>query len=408
VVSTFLHTGFYSMILLDENPKLGFYQVGDVKYYNKVLALTEASKLGQFPEWNFNRDIFDNFNWSTEPNIDLRELYRMRAQQLRERYDYIRLEFSGGSDSATVAYSFINNSIHLDEVVFRYPKTGEKNVADDPFNTKPENSLSEYRYTTKPLLDWIAVHSPRTKIIIHDYSEDMLHSKHDESWVYSTKDYFQPGHPFKHKVDALDDHKRTLESGKKVCILYGIDKPKVCVKDQKWYLYFMDIQANTSNPEIGDYPNASNEYFFWQPDLPEILAKQAHMIVRWFNMPENTHLQYLTRWPNYSFSQRTTFEHIIKPLIYPDYDMTLFQTSKPTNSFYNEMDHWFYLNFQETHAFKVWQAGLKHLVNSINSKYFNYEMGRPVGLIGFISPFYYLGEAKFQDPGTNLHHQWKE
>jgi len=403
VVSTFLHTGVYSMIRFEENPKLGFYQIGSKKYYTKVLALTEATKSGQFPEWNFNRDVFDKVNWSVEPNVDLRELYRMRAQQLRDRYDYIRLEFSGGSDSATVAYSFINNGIHLDEVVFRYPKTGEKNVADDPFNTKPENTLSEYKYAAKPILDWIAVHSPLTRITIHDYSQDMLQSSHDESWVFKTKDYFQPGHPFKHTVSAVDDHKRTLDKGKKVCILWGIDKPKICIKDKKWYLYFMDIQANCSNPEIGDYDNAVNEYFFWQPDLPEILVKQAHMIVRWFNQPGNTHLQHLTRWPNYSFAQRTAFEHIVKPLIYPDYDMTLFQTSKPTNSFYNEMDYWFYVNFKETHAYRTWQAGLKYLVDNIDAKYFNYEMGRPVGLVGFISPFYYLADAVFEDPGTNVH-----
>lgn len=387
----------------EENTKLGFYQLGDVKYFNKVVALTEATKVDKFPEWNFNRDVFDNYDWTIEPNIDLRELYRMRAQQIRDKYDYIRLEFSGGGDSTTVAYSFINNNIHLDEVVFRYPKTGEKNVADDPFNTKPENTLSEYRYAAKPILEWIAIHSPRTKITIHDYSQDMLQSKHDESWIYKTRDYFQPGHPFKHSVDSVDAHKRTLDQGKKVCVLWGIDKPKICIKDKKWYLYFMDIQANCANPDLGGYNNASNEYFFWQADLPEVLAKQAHMIIRWFNLPENKHLQHLTRWPNYSFAQRTAFEHIIKPLIYPDYDMTLFQTSKPTNSFYNEMDHWFYTNFKETHAWHAWQAGLRYLVANVDKKFFNYEMGKPVGFIAFMSPFYYLGEADFVDSGSNMH-----
>lgn len=396
------------MYKFEQNPKLGYYTIGETRYYNKPQALIEATKANTFPEWNFNRSVFDNHNWMEEPALDLRELYRMRAQQLRERYDYIRLEFSGGSDSATVAYSFINNGIHLDEVVFRYPKTGEKNVADDPFNTKPENTLSEYRYAAKPLLQWISDHSPNTRIVIHDYSEDMLKSQHDESWVFKTRDYFQPGHPFKHTVDALDDHKRMLDRGLNVCILWGIDKPKICIKDKKWYIYFMDIQANAANPEIGHYNNVTNEYFFWTPDLPEILTKQAHTIKNWFDMPSNKYLQHLVRWPNYSFNQRTTFEQIIKPLIYPDYDPTTFQTSKPTNSFYNEMDHWFYTNFQETHAWKAWQGGLKYLVDSIDAKYFNYEMGRPVGLIGFISPFYYLGEADFVDTGKNVHFKFKE
>lgn len=389
--------------LLEQNDKLGFYTVGTTKHYIKPQALIEATKTGHFPEWNFNRSTFDNFAWAHEPEAELRELYRLRAQQLRDKYDYIRLEVSGGGDSATAAYSFILNGIHLDEVVFRYPKTGEKNVTDDPFNTKPENTLSEWKYAAQPLLQWIATHAPATKITVHDYSEDMLASGHDEDWVFRTKDYFQPGHAFKHTVDAVDSHKETLDQGKSVCMLWGVDKPKVCIKDSKWYLYFMDIQANNANPEVGQWSNITNEYFYWTPDLPELLCKQAHTIRKWFDLPQNKYLQHLCRWPNYSFAQRTTFEHIIKPLLYPDYDPTTFQTSKPTNSFYNEMDYWFYQNFQETRAFKVWQAGLKHLVDNIDPKYFNYEMGRPVGFVGFISPFYYLGDAAYQDSGINTH-----
>lgn len=395
------------MIHLEENPKLGFYQIDDAKYYGKVHALIEGTRLNKFPEWNFNKNTFDNFSWHHEPEISLIELYRMRAQQLREQYDYIRMEVSGGGDSSTAVYSFVNNGIHLDEVVFRYPKTGEKNVTNDPFNTKPENTLSEWKYAAQPLLQWIAIHAPRTKITMHDYSVDMLNSDHDESWVYKTKDYFQPGHAFKHTVAAVDSHKTTLDRGLKVCMLWGVDKPKVCIKDKKWYLYFMDVQANNANPEVGQWDNITNEYFYWTPDLPELLCKQAHVIKTWFDLPSNVHLQHLARWPNYSFSQRTAFENIVKPLIYPDYDQTTFQTSKPTNSFYNEMDFWFYVNFNETHAYRVWQAGLKHLVDSVDQKYFNYEMGRAVGFISFISPFYYLGDAEFADPGTNLHFKYQ-
>lgn len=391
------------MIKLENNPKLGYYMVGDQRHYVKPHALIAATKTNQFPEWNFNRDVFDKYNWSIEPEISIKELYRIRAQQLRDKYDYIRLEVSGGGDSATAAFSFILNGIHLDEVVFRYPKTGEKNVTDDPFNTKPENTLSEWKYAAQPLLQWISTHAPKTKITMHDYSVDMLNSKHDESWVFKTKDYFQPGHAFKHTVDAIDSHKETLDQGKSVCMLWGVDKPKVCIKDKKWYLYFMDVQANCSNSEVGQWDNITNEYFFWTPDLPELLCKQAHTIRKWFDLPTNTYLQHLARWPNYSFAQRTTFEHIIKPLLYPDYDPATFQTSKPTNSFYNEMDFWFYTNFQDTHVYQTWQAGLKYLVDNIDPKYFNNELGRPVGFVGFISPFYYLGDAAYVETGKNYH-----
>ena len=47
------------MFNLSPNTKLGYYRLGDKVIYGKVEALIEATKLNQFPEWNFNRDIFD-------------------------------------------------------------------------------------------------------------------------------------------------------------------------------------------------------------------------------------------------------------------------------------------------------------------------------------------------------------
>ena len=393
-------------LIPEQNPKLGKYTVGNEVFYSKPLALMRATQTGDFPHWNFNNEVFESLDWLNEPGIELRELYRLRAQQLRDTYDYIRLEFSGGSDSATVAFAFILNGIHLDEVVVRYPKTGEKGVNLDPANIKPENHLSEFEYATKPFLNWIADHSPRTRIVIHDYSQDMLDSRHDESWVFKTRDYYQPDYPFKHTVDAVDQHRRTLEQGKNLCVLWGIDKPKICIRDSKWYVYFMDVQANAANPDVGHYTNVTNEYFFWSPDLPEIVVKQAHVVKHWFSLDSNKHLQYLIRWPNHSFSQRTAFEQMIKPLIYPDFDAATFQTAKPTNSFYNEMNHWFYTNFQDTHAYRVWQSGLGYLTQNIDAKFFNKEKGQPVGFVGFLSPFYYLGEADFVDSGKNVHNRF--
>lgn len=389
------------MEVLEHNPKLGFYKVGDQILYGKVQALLESTRSGHFPEWNFNRGVFDRLDWSLEPSLNIRDLYRMRAQQIRDRYDWIRLEASGGSDSTTAIYSFLNNGIHLDEVVFRYPKTGEKNMHTDPFNTKPENTLSEWEFAAKPLLNWITINHPRVKITVHDYSENMLEGHHDETWVFKTKDYFQPGHAFKHENLGYIDHHRDADTGKSLCVLYGIDKPKICIRDGRWFVYFMDLQANTANSVVGPYTNITNEYFFWTPDLPEIVLKQAHLIRSWFMLPQNKFLQYLVRWPNNSIAHRTAYEQVVKPLIYPDYDPATFQTAKPTNSFYNEMDHWFYVNFRETQAYQIWQAGLDLLVRNIDAKFFNNELGRPVGFVGFLSPFYDLGPADYVDTGIN-------
>lgn len=384
----------FNDVNLEENPKLGYYTVGENIYFSKVQALIEGTRTDQFPHWNFNNEVYGKMQWQAEPATDLRELYRMRAQQLRDRYDYIRIEASGGGDSSTAVYSFLLNGIHVDEVVFRYPKAGEKNIPVEGGNYRCENTLSEAELAARPMLNWIATNFPRVKITVHDYSADMLVNKdRDESWVFSAKEFLQPGHVTKFPNYQTIEHRLLADQGKSICVLYGIDKPKMCIKEGKWYLYFMDFQANYANPDMGDYTNITNEYFFWSPDLPEISVKQAHIIMRWFNQPENRHMQFLAQWPNHSVSQRTTYENLIKPLIYPDYDPLTFQVTKPSSNFYSEMDHWFYENFRDHKLYSSWQAGIKFVEGQIDNKYFNKEFGRVVSFVGFLSPFYYLGDT---------------
>ena len=348
------------MILLEKNSKLGFYTVGKKIFYSKPQALIEATLTNHFPEWNFNREVFLEEPWLEEPEISLRDLYHIRAKQLREKYDYIRLECSGGADSTTALYSFLLNGIHIDEIIFRYPKQGEHGIISNPTNTKPENTLSEWEYAAKPLLNWVAIHYPNVKITFHDYSDSIVKFDRDESWTDAAKDYLHPEHTFKHDPLATRDQIELAESGKRICVLYGIDKPKICIRDGRWYFYFLDLQANHANTNVSWFTNITTEYFFWTPDLPEMLRKQVHVIRNWFTQPMNRHLQFLIRWPNHSVSQRTTYENLTKPLIYPDYDPTTWQTSKPTNNFYAEMGYWFYKNFQHSRFYQIWQSGIRH------------------------------------------------
>jgi hypothetical protein len=222
--------------------------------------------------------------------------------------------------------------------------------------------------------------------------------------VYSAKEFLQPNHVTKFPNYTSIDQKYLADSGKKICVLYGIDKPKMCIRDGCWYLYFMDFQANYANPDIGDYTNITNEYFYWTPDLPEISVKQAHTIMNWFNQPDNRHLQYLVRWPNHSVSQRTTYESVVKPLLYPDFDPLTFQVSKPGSNFYSEMDYWFYEKFRDHKLYQSWQAGIAFVENNIDRKYFNIELNRAVGFVGFLSPFYCLGNAVESVSANRIEH----
>jgi hypothetical protein len=82
--------------------KLGCYRVGDLKFYSKLQAIEYMQKTGVHLHWDFNEAVFSSYDWTMEPQETILELYRQRAQQLRDRYDYIALFWSGGADSETV------------------------------------------------------------------------------------------------------------------------------------------------------------------------------------------------------------------------------------------------------------------------------------------------------------------
>lgn len=372
---------------LEANPKLGVYTVGEQKYHNKIQALIEASKLGIHPHWNFNESTFNRYQWDTEPTQDIRSLYRRRAQQIRDQYDYIILNLSGGSDSTTVLYSFINNGIFLDEVIVRHPETGIKGLKVTDNTNVAENAYSEWEYAAKPLLAWLSNKSPTTKITIHDYSKDLLAPDYDLDWVFVGRDYLHPGIVKRYAYD-LREHKNVYEKNTKVCVLFGIDKPRICIKDDAYWVYFLDIQANTAVSEVKEFDNITTEYFYWSPDLPELVIKQCHMIANWFEQSGNTALKSILRWPNYDISQRTTYEAITKSIIYPDYNFSTFQTAKPNSPFKTEIDSWFYQNYQGTRAHQIWTAGLDFVKENIKDQFFNYKFDQQDGFIGFISPFY--------------------
>lgn len=394
---------------IEQNPKLGYYKVGDKTFYSKPEAYIYATQVNIEPSWHFNSVEFAKADWETDPELSLREIYRLRAQQLRDKYDWIRIEASGGGDSTTAIFSFLLNGIHLDEIVFRYPKQLDKDVSNDPFNTKPENTLSEWEFAAKPLMDWIKVNYPQTQVTFHDYSDEVMGSDYmqDESWIFTTRDWFQPGHGAKHNNFALKQHRELADSGKRIGVVYGIDKPKVVLINNHWYTYFIDVFANHANPIVEDYTNITTELFYWTPDLPEIVIKQSHMIKSWFDQPQNQSLKNLVDYPVSNPNLRTTYEGIAKSIIYPDYDQQTWQTSKPTSSFYNEMDHWFHVNLKDTKLYSAWESGLAFIVDKIDPKLLQFQGNRPVGLRWNTSVFYHLGASSVKaQPAVFSNNYW--
>lgn len=252
----------------------GHWQVGDQKFYKKFDALLYATKTKQPVEFIFFTEIWDKFDRSVLGRFSLDDLYRKRAQQIRDEYDYLILYFSGGADSYNVMRTFLDNNIKLDEVCVKWPMAAIKAQVYTP-NTQdlePTNTLSEWDFAIKPVLEWLAQKHPEVKITIVDWTENFSEKLYSIELFRKVNNFNDIEIPF---MTAYSPSERFyIERGKTVGSIYGIEKPKVGFYEGKWFMWFLDNATGMGVPS--DINPLGTEYFYWSPKFPILAFQQAY------------------------------------------------------------------------------------------------------------------------------------
>jgi hypothetical protein len=381
------------MIDIDQHDtpfSVGYYSVGQRKYADKISALIEGTRSNIHPEWNFHRDVFDKYSWSNRSYLPIKELYRQRALSLREKYDHLTLYYSGGSDSYTVLRSFLDNNIRLDEVYVRWAVKSLAKLPVDAVNKDASNMLSEWELVIKPDLKYLAIHHPDIKITVDDFSDEIIPTltsltEHD---IHNMGvDYLGIG-AFVRLKKSSQNHLRALSQGKTSAAIIALDKPRLIKKDNRAYIYFLDIVANM----MGSHRNKHVEAFYWSPDCPDLIREQGHLLFDFFrNRPE---LQYLIDFKTSGEpANKHLYDKITRSLIYPDWNPDKFQANKPVNGpWYLEFDNWIKSRPEDGRWLtERWQGMLNNFITGIDPKYLSYKNNRAEGFVGFISPFYEIG-----------------
>ena len=398
--------------------EIGHYKVGNKIYSSKIDAVLEAQLTNEEVTWDFFDNQLRTLNWLVEPILPLDELYRIRAQQIRDQYDYIIVFCSGGADSTNVIKTFINNNIHVDEVMALAPMSGLSNYNFDPKNISENNTISETKFALFPLLNEIASKNPSIKITINDFFEEMTNYK-DEEWTYQAcgnivtvlTSHFTNVHKFKH-IDEL------IQQGKRIGLVYGTDKPIIRITDDGDLMFVLaDAGINYLNmPQDREFPNVDRVLFYWTADFPDIMIKQAHVVAKAITLTENRHIydslrtrpsvvaeasfqqridyearnnmtpaskkDILERFlpTNTStdrtlrFSAKTIYQRTIVPFIYPTtYNTDLFQCQKveADAGFFTRDQSWLYTLHGKTRLSEMVLSGITGLYNTISPKFLN-------------------------------------
>lgn len=327
------------------NDRLGYYKVGDEKIYNAYPALIAAKAKNAKIEWVFN-DEYYRLAASKHIDLTLDELYLARAQQLREQYDYLVLNFSGGKDSINVLLTFLNNGIFLDEIVMNYPFPLKNTFnKDDKSNA---NFFSEIEFAAKPILEKYKnkIH-PNTIIRYQDLAQPNIDLLSRDDWfdIFPSHSAFTVTNRAVSQIYDVHYMKLAMQQ-KRVASIFGIDKPKIIHTNGEYYFSFVDINLHSMNrPSLPEYRETVDNYinaepFYWTPYMPEIVVKQCHIILEAMKHDHllKTVIHDKVSDPHVVMQVR---EKLIAKYIYSD-DEKVWQTEKPTYNSFRKMDDWFW------------------------------------------------------------------
>jgi len=250
-----------------------YYDVERNVYHTQLDAV--ASKK---PCWLYYYDKeMASVPWMIEPSQTLDQLYKARAQYIRDNNKYVILCYSGGHDSTNILETFYYNNIHIDEILVVGALSQDSYVGSD------ENHNGELYKNVFPTLNKLNI--PNTKITIVDYTKWFNDPKNFTTIMMYGDEWTKHIGGFK-SVHTLfwRDLKKFIghENSKQTAYIMGTDKVYLNYEpDKPSFVRFSDLSFFDygSNYEDENFKRI-NFYTDVHPTATDITRKQAHLVNR--------------------------------------------------------------------------------------------------------------------------------
>lgn len=382
----------------------GYWKVNDHCFFNKSECYKYATSVQNFNvTYHFFDEAYQSLDWSKEPEESLDQMYLRRAKQIRDKYNYVILCFSGGADSSNILNTFLNNNIKIDEIMVYYPgKAIEKLKGGfQRWNTNPDNLMFEYIECVEPVLKRLAVTHPEIKITTLDFTEtaiDMVRGnnlhKLAQAGLSTTINFAGPYMV----TDTLRTRKENFG------VVWGVDKPRICYNTvtDSFYTYFLDgVIMMGRNAESFDNFNNGIEYFYHTPDMPEIVLKQSWVIKRHMmevkarsaRFYEECILPRSVTAKDPLFVACDVFDtelSYFEQLIYKDINFGQFQADKQTSLFYLETGSWFFkTNLVDNKDRSYFDGQVKEYIHGIDKEFLIYDRNLKVSKLKPVTTKFY-------------------
>lgn len=363
------------------NSKYGCYIAGGIPFLSKFQALNHASQTNSGSViFYYHNHVWENFDRSKLGKISLETLYKERALQLRDRYDYLVLHYSGGSDSHNILHTFITNKIKLDEVYVRWakPLIDKKFYTPNNIDFSATNSPSEWDYTIKPSLEKLKISNPEIKITIADFTENFNNLGFSKEKIQNVLfDMNLTVGAFGTIAQRIDNKiKISKIESQKIGHIFGVEKPILYVDNKSFYMAFQDSMLEVAT--LKDLRNnETSELFYWAPDFPNLIMEMAYQCslylkkskdVVWRpNVGEEIEKANI-RYRRYGY----------KSILYKNsWDFKKFQVMKP-NASRSDWWSWLHNSSQLDNFNKNFQHSMQEVLGDIDPRYLMYDNQAPL------------------------------
>ena len=342
------------------------YQVGNRFFTYLIDAGDYAARTNQRVSYCFHDQVFKNIDWRQPVPFDLSTLYRLRAQQIRQDYDYVIVTYSGGADSQNMLDSFLLNHIHIDEIVIWHDQD-ITNTKDNRTNREALGvalSRAQRIVDQDPTIRLRVLGSKDTITAFHQHQDFDAKLQINQPWggimVPQRRGYWK---------NLIPEYRALVDANKRVAVVWGYDRPIIqydTVLD-RYYTFFED-RAQGYLPTALDLP-IDNVLFYWSEQSPLIPVKMAQVLVEKLRgIPMGFQDSYIGSYNNLSLFDFEDSHHgrkvtrtLSNTWIYPSWNPLTFTDGKCAGNFFvnTELDYWISDRSNED-IVKIWAKNLKY------------------------------------------------
>jgi hypothetical protein len=235
--------------------------------WTEILHSTKNKTLRGYRLW-LNETAYDQQAWDIAPAHSVQYYEEQHARYIREKYDYVRVSYSGGSDSFSIVESFLRAGQKIDEIIMWVnPTVSVSNEANEVW-------VSEKLEILNKVFKKFNVDLPLVSFFKPELSDAQSHFS--KKYYLTGAGYLGQG-TFNYNQLTKVVSRFPVPQGISYATVCGLEKPRMIVEQGKVYFTMVDKTIMTGV----DNQTSHMEWFYLNDHTTDLVAAQMWAVLKY-------------------------------------------------------------------------------------------------------------------------------